>query len=122
MCIRDRLTEVLHRELDRAATTLPDLREVDRSKAQMKAGLLMSLESSGARAEQMARQLLLFDRIVPSTELIERVDAVTPHAVRDFAERMICGAPPSVVVVGAGRKSEMFAKKAMDMKVAARAV
>ncbi len=114
-----KLIDVLHRELDRAATTLPDQREVDRAKAQMKAGLLMSLESSGARAEQMARQLLLFDRIVPSAELIERVDAVTPAAIRQFAERMVQEAPPSVVVVGAGKKGDAFARRAMDSRVAA---
>lgn len=112
-----KLIEILHRELDRAATTVPDQREVDRAKAQMKAGLLMSLESSSARAEQMARQLLLFDHLVPANELIERVDAVTPAAVRAFAEKMISGAPPSVVVVGAGRKSETFAQRAMETKI-----
>ena len=32
----------------------PEQGEVDRAKAQLKAGLMMSLESSSARAEQMA--------------------------------------------------------------------
>ena len=54
-----------------------------RSKAQLKAGLLMGLESSSARAEQMARQLLLFDRLIEPAELVERIEAVTPEAVRD---------------------------------------
>ena len=39
-----------------AAETITEA-EVDRAKAQMKVGLLMALESSAARAEQLARQI-----------------------------------------------------------------
>ena len=69
----------------------------------------MGLESSSARAEQMARQLLLFDRLIEPPELIERIDAVTADAVRELAASLVSGAPPSVAVVGAGRKGEAFA-------------
>ena len=51
-------------ELRRAAAEKPAEAEVARAKAQIKAGMLMGLESSSARAEQMARQLLLFDRLI----------------------------------------------------------
>ena len=57
--------------------------ELARSKAQLKAGLLMSLESSSARAEQMARHLLSHGRVVPAEELIAKVDDVTREHVRD---------------------------------------
>jgi predicted Zn-dependent peptidase len=43
-------------EINGAAETINEA-EVARAKAQMKAGLLMALESSSARAEQLARQL-----------------------------------------------------------------
>ena len=75
------------------------------------AGLLMGLESSGARAEQMARQLLLFDRLVDTPELVERIEAVSPEATRAFAEMLIGGAA-SVAVVGAGPASEAYAAQA----------
>jgi predicted Zn-dependent peptidase len=107
-----KLIDVVQGELHRSAASAPDLREVERSKAQLKAGLLMSLESSGARAEQMARQLMFFDRLVGASELVERVEAVTPEAVRVFAERMLAAAPASIAIVGAGRKSELFAQQA----------
>ena len=44
-------------EIADAAETITEA-EVARAKAQMKAGLLMALESSGARAEQLARQMI----------------------------------------------------------------
>ncbi len=39
--------------------------EVARAKAQMKASLLMALESSSARAEQIARQIMIYGRPLP---------------------------------------------------------
>ncbi len=106
------LIAVLGVELKRAVGELPGAAEVQRAKAQMKAGLLMSLESTGARAEQMARQLLIAGRVIPTDELIQRVDDVTGEAVRAVAERMLTSAPPSIAVVGAGAKSGDYASTA----------
>jgi len=106
------LIDVVAEELRRAASELPGPAEVQRSKAQMKAGLLMSLESTGARAEQMARQLMLAGRLLPTEELIGRVEDVSAEAVRAVAERILTSAPPSIAVVGAGRKSEGYAAAA----------
>ena len=105
------LTDIVTSEMARSAAEVPGLGEVDRAKAQLKAGLLISLESSSARAEQMARQLLVYGRLLTPRELIERVDAVTPEQLRGFAERMLKGAP-SATVVGAGRKSRHWAEEA----------
>lgn len=74
--------------------------EVDRARAQLKAGLLMSLESSSARAEQIARQELVFGRVLPISELIDRVDAVDAARVRALAERLFQHAAPVVAAVG----------------------
>jgi predicted Zn-dependent peptidase len=108
------LVDVIQGEFSRAAATLPDEREVQRAKAQLKTGLLMSLESSVSRAEQMGRQLLAFDRLLPAEELIERVEAVTPAKVRDVAERLIAGSTMSFALVGAGGRSAAVAARAMQ--------
>jgi predicted Zn-dependent peptidase len=105
-------------ELSAAAATAAGDREIDRAKAQLKAGLLMSLESASARAEQLARQVMLFDRIVPPSELVQRVDAVTPEAVRALAEKLFSGAG-TVAIVGAGRKGAQFARQALSLRTAA---
>ena len=52
------LIDVTGTELEDVARRGPSEAELNRAKAQLKAGLLMSLESSSARAEQMARQML----------------------------------------------------------------
>ena len=72
-------------ELRRAAGDMTPT-EVDRARAQLKAGLLMGLESPSARAERLARLLSIWDRVPPVDETVGRIDAVTPERVRAFAE------------------------------------
>lgn len=103
------LVEVVRAEFERAASERPTQAEVDRAKAQLKAGLLMSLESSVARAEQMARQLLAFDRLLTAEELIGQVEAVSPDAVRDIAASLVTGSPLSFALVGAGERGPAYA-------------
>jgi predicted Zn-dependent peptidase len=110
--LMDQLIDVVAAELARAAASEPAADEVQRAKAQLKAGLLMSLESCSARAEQMARQLLLFDRLIPTEELVARVDAVDGAGLRVMAERLFGGAAPAIAVVGAGRRSRTLAERA----------
>ena len=51
--------------------------ELARARAQLKAGLLMSLESTGSRCEQLARQWQIFGRVIPVAETIQKIEAVT---------------------------------------------
>jgi predicted Zn-dependent peptidase len=107
-----KLIETVGQLLVSAATEKPTEAELGRSKAQFKAGLLMGLESSGARAEQMARQLLLFDRPIDTSELVERIESVTADDVRALAGKLVGEARPSVAVVGAGAKAAAYAEMA----------
>jgi predicted Zn-dependent peptidase len=51
--------------------------EISRAKAQIKASLLMSLESTSGRCERLANQTLIYGRNVPVSEVITKIDAVT---------------------------------------------
>lgn len=108
------LIDVIGAELKRAADTPPAAAELARSKAQLKAGLLMSLESSSARAEQVARHILTHGRVIGNEELMAKVDAVTARDVRDFAHGLVQG-ELSVSLVGSGRRSRKFAERAAEM-------
>ncbi|HZA01088.1 MAG TPA: pitrilysin family protein [Hyphomicrobiaceae bacterium] len=105
----EELTEVIAHELAEATARRPCERELQRAKAQLKAGLLVSLESSSARAEQMARQLLAFGRLLAPDELVQHVEDVTAERVRVIAESLATSSPPSIAVVGAGPRSPDFA-------------
>lgn len=110
-----KLIDVVAAEFKRAAAEPPTRSEVARAKAQIKAGMLMWLESSGARAENMARQLLLFDRLIDAREIVQRIEAVTPEAVRTLAAGLLTASKPSIAVVGAGRKGATYAHMAERM-------
>ncbi|GAU81032.1 pitrilysin family protein [Bosea sp. BIWAKO-01] len=73
--------------------------EVARARAQMKVGLLASLESPGGKLEQMARQVLVFGRAIAREELAHRLDAVTLEDVR-AAGRSLLGHQPTIAAVG----------------------
>src|SRR5690606_35894530 len=51
--------------------------ELDRARAQYRAGLVMSRESPASRASQIARQLLLYGRPIEMEELMERLSKLT---------------------------------------------
>lgn len=86
-------------EMKRAATDMSPA-EVARARAQMKAGLLMGLESPSNRAERLARLIQIWDRIPSLKETIEKIDAVTTGDVRDLAQRMAAEAPAALALYG----------------------
>ena len=67
--------------------------EVARARAQLKASLLMALESTASRSEQLARQLMVFGRPLPVDEIVAKVDAVDAAAVMRTARRLIAVRP-----------------------------
>jgi predicted Zn-dependent peptidase len=73
--------------------------EIQRAKAQSKVSLLAALESTASRADQIARQFLVFDRIIERAEMIERIDALSVEEVRQ-AGRAALATPPTVAAVG----------------------
>jgi predicted Zn-dependent peptidase len=81
----------------------------------MKASLLMALESSGARAEQLARQMFAWGRPVPLEELVERIEAVTVERARSAGRALLSRARPAVSVLGPGPGLESAATIAEQM-------
>ena len=73
--------------------------EVRRARAQLKSSLLMALESTGARCEQVAQHLLIFGRVMPIEELVAKIDAIGAEQIGALA-RQIFSKPPVVAAVG----------------------
>jgi predicted Zn-dependent peptidase len=78
----------------------PQEDELARARAQLKAGLLMGLESCSAVSEDLARQLLCFGRRVPVEEVVARIDAVDTGAVRRLGRRLLRGNGLTLAAVG----------------------
>ena len=72
--------------------------ELQRAKSQLKAGMLMSLESSSAVAERLARQQLLFGRFVPVEEQIAKIDAISVDDILQSAQKVFATKPTYTLV------------------------
>ena len=78
-----------------AAKVVADVSEDEtaRARAQLKASILMGLESTSSRAEQLARQLMVFNRPLPVEEVVTQIEAVDVAQVKRVAERIFKGRP-----------------------------
>ncbi len=102
------LAELTIDELKRAADDMSPA-EVARARAQMKAGLLMGLESPSSRAERLARLLAIWDRVPPLEETVALIDAVTTGDVRDLAKSMVENGDAAMALYGPVSKAPTLA-------------
>jgi predicted Zn-dependent peptidase len=112
------LMRVVVGEIAGAADSLGD-EEVARVKAQMRAGLLMALESSSARAEQLARHIHIYGRPMPLEEIVAQIDAVTVESARAAGRALIGRGRPAVAALGpAGLESAAAIAETLVRKAA----
>ena len=102
------LMRVVIDQIGNATETLTEA-EVNRAKAQMKAGLLMALESSEARIGQLARQMLAYGRPIALEEIVAKVDAVTVESARAAGRALVHRGRPAIAALGPGSGLESTA-------------
>ncbi len=110
------MMEVIVDVINNAVETLTEA-EVARAKAQMKAGLLMALESCSSRAEQLARHVLAYGRPLGVDELVARIEAVTRETTRDAARVLLARSRPAVAALGSGRALDVAAAHAENLSM-----
>jgi predicted Zn-dependent peptidase len=103
------LSSVLVDELLRTASDVTGS-EVERAKAQHKAALLMGQESPAARSEVHARQMQIYGRVLPATEIVEKIEAVSVAQVKQLAGRLFTGVTPTIAAMGPIGKLDDFDK------------
>jgi predicted Zn-dependent peptidase len=91
---RDSLPQVIALTLDElrrlCSDRIPDA-ELRRAKDHIKGGLVLSLESTGARMSNLARQEIYFGRQLPLHEILDGIEQVTADAARRLARRLFRG-------------------------------
>ncbi|MCA3266021.1 MAG: insulinase family protein [Azospirillum sp.] len=93
----------------RGAFAPPPEAEIRRAKAQMRAGLLMSLESTNARMDALGANLLVYGRDIPPEEVSRKVEAVTAEDLARVAARILKGRP-TLAAMGPLAKLDPLAK------------
>ncbi|MCF8468334.1 MAG: insulinase family protein [Sneathiella sp.] len=104
--------ELSHVLTDELLRSIEDIREaeVDRAKAQLKASLLMGLESPASRSEVHARQLLIYGRVLPASEIVEKIDIVTVQDTKRLAGKLFSGVKPTIAALGPLKNLDRFDK------------
>ena len=87
--------------LEIAHATARDLSpaELDRARAQQKAGVLMALEAPGGIADWLGGSILTWGRVLTAAELIAQLDAVTLEEARAAGAAMLAS-PVALAAVG----------------------
>ena len=86
-------------ELRRAADDMSEA-EVNRARVQMKAGMLMGLESPSSRCERLARMVMIWGRVPGLDEVVAKIDAVNTGGVVEYAARLCASGVPSLALYG----------------------
>lgn len=110
------LSDITISEMKRAAIDFEQA-ELDRARVQMKAGMLMGLESASSRVERLARMLIIWNRIPSLDEVVQKIDAVSLEDVRSFASNILLDKKPSLATYGPAANEISFSKL-VDMLVA----
>jgi predicted Zn-dependent peptidase len=100
------LIPVICEQLAGIGATLTEV-ELDRARTQSKAGVLMSLESTAARSEQLGQQMLVFGRPIPVAEITEHIEAVDRAAIERVAARLT-RSRPTFAAIGPLSRVEAF--------------
>jgi predicted Zn-dependent peptidase len=114
----EQVTELLPVVLDelRKATDQISDEEVVRVRNQIRAGLLMSLESPSSRAGQLARQQILWGRPIPLQETVERINRITADRVKQVARQIFEAGKVSLAGIGPVAKLPDYQTIAAQLK------
>ena len=104
-CAAARAGELMAAALDTLAESVLklDAAAVERAKAQMKVATLSVLEQPGARAQQLARQLFAYGRVLDLQEAIARIARIDVASVRQIGAEMLAGRPTVAAIGRVGR-------------------
>ena len=104
-----RAVELILQECRNLAEQGPDHSELSRCKEQAKTSMLLGLESTSARMNQIARGEMFYGYNPPVEEVIARYDAITEEDIAELAQQTFRFDRASIGAVGQVGESEYYA-------------
>lgn len=96
----NKLFDVVFDELKKLTENITE-EELKRAKAQVRAALLMSQESSVSRAEKLASNYAAFGRYISVEEIINKINIINVEDVKRFARKILSdGNMPTLAAIG----------------------
>ena len=104
----EELIPVLCEEMKNSPNSISE-KEINKGKAQLKAGLLMSRERADNRCRTAANQLLCFNRVIEPKEITKKINNVTKETVQRIATNIL-KTPLTIASIGPIKKLEFLDK------------
>ena len=99
------VVSIIHGQLEELATKGLQPDEFDRAKGHMKGSIVLSLEDPGGRMSRLGKSEIGHGEILTVSQLLSRIESVTPEDARRAAERVL-SQPLTTTVLGPFRKGE----------------
>lgn len=81
--------------------------ELKKAKEQLKGNLMLSLESSSSRMNQLAKQEMYFERYFSLDEIIDEIEKVTEEKIQRLAKRLFDSSFFNLAVLGPVKKEKI---------------
>ncbi|HAM49670.1 MAG TPA: peptidase M16 [Nitrospiraceae bacterium] len=91
--------ELIAEEMNGLRNTITDT-ELQRAKDQMKGNLIMGLESTSSRMQNIARQEIYYGRYYSPEQTLKEIDIVSLDQVRGLAEKLVARGGMALTVLG----------------------
>ena len=86
------LLPVIAAELNKAKSELT-IEELNRAKAQIKASLLMGMESTSHRCERLANHMLFYGKVIEPKTIVKKIDTMEVADIHNYMENMLSSTP-----------------------------
>ena len=98
--------ELILREMNSLRDTLDEV-ELKRAKDQLKGNIILGLESTSSRMNNIARQEIYYDRYYSPEEIMKEIDLITLGEIKDLVERLVKKEMFSLAVYGAVHEEDL---------------
>ncbi|MDR1205528.1 MAG: insulinase family protein [Peptococcaceae bacterium] len=92
--------DLLLKELESLVEKGITQKELEKAQEQIKGSLILGLESASSRMSRLGKNELALNRMIPPSEVVERVSAVTLEGVRELAGRLFREKKITVSTIG----------------------
>lgn len=93
------LVELVLKEINDLKDTLTEV-ELERAKNHLKGNIILGLESTGSRMNNIARQEIYYGRYYSPKEVMREIDLIKLSQIRDLAERLLKREGFSITIYG----------------------
>jgi predicted Zn-dependent peptidase len=100
----EQVVDIIKKELNDICRNNISAKELLRAKNQFRGGIVMGQESMNSRMMRIGRNELIYDRVIPIDEMMDRINAVTLDDIAEIAEQLFAAGQFATAVVGPSKK------------------